>query len=85
MVAPELLMAEAVALVVIGSVAHIVRNKISDVGIIVDNLVLAVIAGIAGFSMMGEPSAATAIPYMGIGYGLSEFFDWIFKPWWEKD
>ena len=83
--AAELLMLEAIALVLIGSVAHLTRNKITDTDTIIDNFILAVIAGIAGFAMMGEPSSATAIPYMGIGYGLSEFFDWVFKPWWEKD
>lgn len=80
-----LLMLEAVGLVVMGAVVHLVRNKITEIGAIVDNLILAVVAGIAGFSMFGEPSTATVIPYMVVGYGLSEFFDYIFKPWWEKD
>ena len=78
-------MLEGIALTVIGAVAHIVRAKIKPVSDIVDNLVLAVVVGIACFALFGEPSSLTAIPYMAAGYSAGEFLDWVFKPWWESE
>jgi len=82
---PILLMLEAIALVVLGAVGHVVRAKITDPWSIVDNLVIAVIVGIACYSIFGEPTSATVVPYMAAGYAGGEIFDWLFKPWWEKE
>lgn len=80
-----IIMLEAIALVIIGAVAHVTRARMTDIADIVDNLILAVILGIACFALFGEPSAVTAIPYMAAGYGSSEFLDWVFKPWWNDE
>lgn len=84
MSADALIMLEAIGLTVAGAVAHVVRAKVKDASDIVDDLVLAVVVGIACFALMGEPSSATAIPYMAAGYSGGEALDWLFKPWWNK-
>lgn len=80
-----MLMLEGIALCAVGTAAHIIRNKIRKIDDIVDNLVLSIVVGIACFAMFGEPSSLTAVPYMIAGYSSSEFLDWVFKPWWEKE
>lgn len=82
---PILILLEAIALTVIGSVAHVVRAKISKISDIADNLVLAVVVGIACFAKLGEPSDLTVVPYLIAGYAAGEFVDWIFKPWWNTE
>jgi len=84
MVNPILLMLEAIALVVLGTVAHVVHAKVTKAGEIIDDLILAVIVGIACYSIFGEPSSSTVVPYMAAGYAGGEILDWLFKPWWEK-
>lgn len=79
-----LIILEAIALVVLGQVAHIVSAKITARGEIIDNLILAIVVGVAIFSLLGEPSATTAIPYLAAGYAGGEILDWLFKPWWNK-
>jgi len=82
---PTLILLEAIALTVLGAVAHIVRAKVKDLSDIADNLILAVIIGIACFAKLGEPSSETAIMYMVAGYAGGEILDWIFRPWWNTE
>ena len=85
MIPAELIMLEAIALVCIGVTGHVIRNKEMDLNTALDCYVLGVIAGIGAFAMFGEPTSETVIMYIAGGYGISEFFDWLFKPWWESD
>ncbi len=79
-----LLLLEAVGLVVLGAVGHVIRAKVRDVSDILDNLLLAVVAGVVLYSMLGEPTTATVVMYMAAGYSGGEALDWLLKPWWNK-
>jgi hypothetical protein len=80
-----LIMLEAIALVVIGAVGHVVRAKVREVSDIVDNLLMAVVVGVALFALLGEPSSENAVLYMAGGYSGGEILDWLFKPWWNQE
>jgi len=79
------IMLEAIALTIIGAVGHVVRAKIREISDIVDNLLLAVVVGVALFALLGEPSSENAVFYMAGGYSGGEIMDWLFKPWWNSE
>lgn len=79
-----MILLEAIALVVLGTVAHVVRAKVYNVPDILDNILMAVVVGVALFSQLGEPTTVTVIMYLAAGYSGGEVLDWLLKPWWNK-